>query len=163
MTANQQAPLHIVFVCTGNICRSPMAEVIVQDHLEREGLDAKVRTSSCGIGGWHIGQSADSRALAELSRAGYDGSAHRASQLGEEHADADLLIAMDLGHKDSLIDAGFAPERIRLMRSFDENSPSDAVVEDPYHGDESEFTRTREEIESALPGLLTWIRNQQDS
>ena len=95
--------LHIVFVCTGNICRSPMAEIITHDAMETDMLDLLARVSSCGLGGWHVGQGADERAIAELRRAGHDGAAHRAAQLGEEHMDADLFIAMDSGHRDELI------------------------------------------------------------
>lgn len=152
--------LHICVVCTGNICRSPMGEVIIRDALEQAGLANEVRVSSCGIGGWHVGQGADRRAVAELAHAGYDGTQHVAAKLGPEHQDAQLFLAMDAGHVRDLKARGVYPERIRLLRSFDPNSPKGAEVADPYYGDASEFVRTREEIEAATPGVVAWVRDQ---
>ena len=65
--------LYLVFVCTGNICRSPMAEIIVRDEMEKDMLDLVATVDSCGLGGWHVGQGADERAVAELRRGGHDG------------------------------------------------------------------------------------------
>lgn len=151
---------HVSFVCTGNICRSPMGDVIASEFLEREGLSDQVKVNSCGLGGWHVGQGADRRAVAELANAGYNGSQHRAAQLGPEHTDADLLIAMDSGHYDGLVDAGIPADKIRYMRSFDPNAPEGAGVDDPYYGDAAGFTRTRTEIEAAMPGLIDHIKSQ---
>ncbi|MFC3849871.1 low molecular weight protein-tyrosine-phosphatase [Corynebacterium hansenii] len=148
--------VYLVFVCSGNICRSPMAEIIVRDALEDAGMADDVLVASCGIGAWHVGQPADSRARAELERSGHD-SAHVAAQLGAEHIDATLYIAMDNGHVSQLIARGIPAEKIRLMRSFDPDSPSDAEVADPYYGDASGFARTRREIEAATPGLLAAV------
>ncbi|AKE39607.1 Protein-tyrosine-phosphatase [Corynebacterium camporealensis] len=161
MSTSEDSSLHLVFVCTGNICRSPMAEIIVRDEMEANLLDFLARVSSCGLGGWHVGQGADERAIAELRRAGHDGGSHRAAQLGDEHMDADLFIALDTGHRDALIEKGIEPERVRLMRSFDPSAPEDASVEDPYYGTEKDFTKARRDIEAAVPGLLDWIREQR--
>lgn len=150
--------LYVVFVCTGNICRSPMAEVMFRDALEDAGLTPYVRVRSCGIGGWHIGQQADRRAIAELRNAGHDGSHHRAAQLSDKHRTADLFVAMDDGHVSDLVHRGVFPERIRLLRSFDPAAPEDAPVEDPYYGDQSHFAQTRTQIEAAIPGMLSWVR-----
>lgn len=149
--------LYLVFVCSGNICRSPMAEIIIRDNLEAAGLADDVRVRSCGIGAWHVGQRADSRARAELERNGYDPT-HTAAQLGAEHLDATLFIAMDHGHFSQLVARGVPAEKIRLMRSFDPYAPEGAIVEDPYYGTADGFTTTREQIEAAAPGLLNWVR-----
>lgn len=151
---------HIDFVCTGNICRSPMAEVIIADALEDSGLTERVRVSSCGIGGWHVGQGADKRAVAELRSAGYDGSEHRASQLGPDDMSADLLVALDTGHRSELIARGADATRIRLLRSFDPESPEEASVADPYYGGPEGFSETRRQIEAARPGLVAWLQEQ---
>ncbi|MBZ8178456.1 protein tyrosine phosphatase [Corynebacterium sp. 3HC-13] len=153
-----QRPLHIDVVCTGNICRSPMGEVIIRHFIEDAGLSKAATVTSCGLGGWHVGDSADERALRELSLHGYDGSQHRASQFGQFDADADLLIAMDTGHVSRLIASGVPESKIRLLRSFDPDSPEQSSVEDPYYGGAEGFSITRQQIEAAVPGILDWIR-----
>src|SRR5215510_704899 len=86
----------ICVVCLGNICRSPMAEVLIKSELGRAGLADRVSVESAGTGDWHLGEPMDRRARAELARRGYDGSAHRARQISADWLDRfDLLIAMD--------------------------------------------------------------------
>lgn len=155
---NLNRPLEIVFVCTGNICRSPMAEVIARAWAEEAGLGEDVYFSSCGMGNWHVGHPADRRAVAELGKHNFDGSTHRAAQLGPEHMRADLFIAMDSGHVHELAATGAPNDKIRLLRSFDPDSDPTADVADPYYGTEQDFTLTRQNIEDAMPGLMEWIR-----
>ena len=154
--------IHIDFVCTGNICRSPMAEVIVRQKLIDAGLDPHVRVTSSGICGWHVGNPADERALAELSAHGYDGSAHRAQQFGGEQTNADLIVALATRHVSELVAQGVPEEKIRLLRSFDPDAPEQASVEDPYYGGPEGFTVTREQIEAASDGILDWVRARVD-
>lgn len=149
---------HVDFVCTGNICRSPMAEVIFHDAVEAAGLSPFVRVSSCGIGGWHVGNGADRRAVAELRAAGHDGSDHIASQFGPEDMVADLLVALDTGHVSELVARGVDENRIRLLRSFDPAAPEQASVADPYYGGPEGFVETREQIEAAVEGMLAFVR-----
>jgi len=88
---------HLVFVCSGNICRSPMAELVFRARLEDAGLGDAVRVSSAGTGPWHAGEPADKRARATLKAHGYP-TAHGASEVSDEARDADLLRAADEGH-----------------------------------------------------------------
>lgn len=150
-------PLHVTFVCTGNICRSPMGQNIFRRSLRDAGLDGHVRVTSCGTGGWHVGDAADVRARTELKSAGYDDE-HTAAQLGPEHLGADLLIAMDSGHLAALRDAGVA-DRSSLLRSFDPDADAPDVA-DPYYGSDADFTLVREQVEAAMPGLLDWVRSR---
>lgn len=150
--------LYLVFVCTGNICRSPMAEVMFRDAIEQAGLSRFVRVRSCGIGGWHIGESADRRAVAELRNAGHDGSMHRAAQLSKKHRSANLFVAADKGHVHDLTARGIPAERIRLLRSFDPQAGADVNLADPYYGDATDFALTRQHIEEAIPGMLSWVK-----
>ena len=144
------------FVCTGNICRSPMAEKIFAAHILKEGLESRVRVTSAGTGGWHIGDDADPRTVRELRESGYP-TAHRAAQFGSLHSDADLVVALDTGHDRSLARLGIGSARRRLLRSFDPEA--DGVdVADPYYGGRSGFVECREQIEAAVPGLLDWVR-----
>ncbi|WP_291314198.1 low molecular weight protein-tyrosine-phosphatase [Corynebacterium sp. UBA2622] len=151
-------PLHIDFVCTGNICRSPMAEVIIRSKLKEAGLGKAVRLSSSGIGGWHVGHGADDRALQELADHGYDGSRHRAQQFGPAQQDADLIVALENRHVSELVARGVPEEKIRLLRSFDPSAPEGAGVEDPYYGGQEGFATTREQIEAAADGITAWVR-----
>ena len=149
--------LRLVFVCTGNICRSPMADVMARRALQDAGLADRVTVSSVGTGGWHIGNSMDPRAAAELEAHGYD-SAHVAAQLAETDHSADLLVALDSGHRDHLLAAGVDADRVRLLRSFDAAATGEDVA-DPYYGNDSGFTRTRRQIDAALPGLVAAVRD----
>ncbi|GAA0335925.1 low molecular weight phosphotyrosine protein phosphatase [Actinoallomurus spadix] len=153
-------PYRVTFVCTGNICRSPMAEHIVRRHVEEEGLDVEVDSS--GTGHWHVGDPADERAVATLRRAGYT-SAHRARQFEAAWFDRyDLIIALDQGHQSDL--RYLAPDeeaaaKIRLLREFDPDA-AHLDVADPYYSRNSAFEEVREQIEAAVPGLLDHVREQ---
>ncbi len=139
-----------------------MAAVVFREHLRRAGLDDRVRVTSAGIGGWHVGQPADSRAARTLARAGYP-TEHVAAQVGPEHLDADLLVAMDSGHEAALADL-VGEERVRMFRSFDPAADGDLRgdldVPDPYYGRRDGFTDVLTMIEAAMPGLLTWVRER---
>ncbi|MCH5644456.1 low molecular weight protein-tyrosine-phosphatase [Gordonia sp. ABSL49_1] len=153
--------LHISFVCTGNICRSPMAQNIFRSALDDAGLGDAVRVTSCGTSGWHVGEPADNRARTELLAHGYS-DAHVASQLGPEHFNADLLVAMDSGHVHEL-ERKRLGDRVRLLRSFDEAAdPDDLDLADPYYGGNDDFTVTREQIERSMPGLIAWATERLD-
>lgn len=154
--------LHIDFVCTGNICRSPMAEVIVREKLAQEGLVDAVTVTSSGIGGWHVGQKADERACAELAAHGYDGEAHRAQQFGFAQEQADLIVALDTNHVSELVARGVDEDKVRLIRSFDPAAEEGAGVADPYYGGPEGFAVVREQIESATDGIIAWVRKQLD-
>ena len=144
--------LHIDFVCTGNICRSPMAEVIVRDKLAEAGFgEDAVQVTSSGIGNWHVGHQADHRARAELAAHGYDGEAHRAQQFGAAQFNADLIVALDHNHVSELVARGVPESKVRLLRSFDPQSGADDLgVADPYYGGPEGFAVTRQQIEAAV-------------
>ncbi|MVU83461.1 protein tyrosine phosphatase [Nocardia sp. ET3-3] len=150
--------LHVTFICTGNICRSPMAEKIFAAYLERDGLADRVRVSSAGTGSWHVGDEADYRTTKELVAHGYP-IGHSAAVIGPEHRDADLLVALDTGHERELARLGVPSDRRRLLRSFDPSATGRSVP-DPYYGDQADFASVREQIEAAMPGLLEWVREQ---
>lgn len=148
--------VHVSFVCTGNICRSPMAAQVFRAHLDRAGLRDVVVTSA-GTGGWHVGEPADPRAAEVLRAGGYD-TDHAARQLDSEELSADLLVALDQDHLRSLRRSVPEPERVRLLRSFDPDAPADAEVPDPYYGGPDGFGEVLGMIEAAMPGMVEWVR-----
>jgi protein-tyrosine phosphatase len=152
--------MHVCFVCSGNICRSPMAALIFGEHLRREGLDHEVWVTSAGVGPWHEGEPADPRAAKTLDRAGYP-TEHTAHQLTAEHLGADLLVAMDSGHYHVLREESDDPERVRMLRSFDPSADGDLDVPDPYYGGKDGFRDVLAMVEAAMPGLLDWVREHR--
>ena len=150
-------PLHVTFVCTGNICRSPMAEKMFADQLRRRGLGEAVRVTSAGTGDWHVGSCADDRATRVLRAHGYS-TTHRAGQLNADHLAADLVVALGRNHVRMLRQLGVEESRIRMLRSFDPRSGAYALdVDDPYYGDPDDFEDVLAVIEAALPGLHDWV------
>jgi protein-tyrosine phosphatase len=157
-------PFVVTFVCSGNICRSPIAQVVLTELVRRRGLDEHVHVDSAGIGDWHVGERADPRAIAVLRDHGYDGSAHRARQLDpRELATADLVVAMDDGHAGVLRAFGRTPAdkaKVRLLRSFDPAAGDDLDVADPYYGEDVGFTTVIEQVKAAAPGLVDYVRKR---
>ncbi|MFD9368641.1 low molecular weight protein-tyrosine-phosphatase [Streptomyces sp. NPDC060020] len=152
----------VCFVCTGNICRSPMAESVFRAHVTRAGLDGLVEVDSAGTGGWHEGDGADPRTVSVLEAAGYEQD-HRARQFHASWFERlDLVIALDAGHLRDLRALAPTPQhaaRIRLLRSYDPAATAaEADVPDPYYGSLDGFEECLELVEAASPGLLDAVR-----
>ncbi|WP_019969989.1 low molecular weight protein-tyrosine-phosphatase [Mycobacterium sp. 141] len=152
-----QHVLHVTFVCTGNICRSPMAEKMFAHQIGQRGLADRVRVTSGGTGGWHVGDGADRRACLVLRDHGYP-SDHRAAQVDADHLGADLVIALGRDHARILTELGVDGGRLRMLRSFDPRSATRTPdVDDPYYGSQADFEDVLAVIEAALPGLHDWV------
>ena len=131
------ATYRIALVCLGNICRSPMAHVVLASRVEDAGLADRVHLESFGTGDWHVGRPMDSRAAATLTAEGYDATRHRARTFGVREADAfDLVLAMDRANREDLADLGVDPSRLLLFRSFDPDTADSDEVPDPYYDDD---------------------------
>lgn len=162
-------PYRVSFVCTGNICRSPMGEVILRSMLTDAGLGERVVVDSCGTGEWHVGQSAQPFAIDALADAGYDGTPHRAQQLTPDFVtDRDLLLALDQGHLRWLKKLSRkvpAAAQLRMLREFDETAVAAKTLEvdDPYSGTTADYERARDEIERSCRGLTTWLAHNLTS
>jgi protein-tyrosine phosphatase len=155
--AGIMAVVHVVFVCSGNICRSPVAEKVFRARLADAGLTDAIEVSSAGIGSWHAGEPMDRRAAATLEGRGYD-TEHRAQQVDRRQLDADLLVAATDDHVRDLVAAGAPPERVVLLRSFDPDAPEGAEVPDPYYGGPDGFDEVIGMVEAAMPGLVDRVR-----
>ncbi|GAA1516198.1 low molecular weight protein-tyrosine-phosphatase [Nocardioides humi] len=152
----------IALVCLGNICRSPMADVVLAARVADAGLDDRVEVVSAGTGDWHVGEPMDRRAAALLTAHGYDASRHRAQQvLATWLAEHDLVLAMDHDNLRDLRDLGETdPARVRLFRDFDPDEPG-GEVPDPYFGGDAGFRtvltmveRTSDAVVAAVAGVL---------
>ncbi|RYY49603.1 MAG: low molecular weight phosphotyrosine protein phosphatase [Actinomycetales bacterium] len=160
-----ERPLRVEVTCLGNICRSPMAHVVLEQRLADAGLADDVVVTSSGTGGWHEGEPMDERAATALSAAGYDPTRHRARTFTTDtYAEADLMLAMDArNHADmtELAPTVADAERVRMFRSFDpEAAPGDDEVEDPWYGGAEGFQqvlamveRTSDAVVAAVPQL----------
>ena len=148
----------VALVCLGNICRSPMAQVVLEARLAETGLDDRVSVRSSGTGDWHVGRPMDPRAAATLTAAGYDPTRHRARQYDDaETGDLDLVLAMD---HDNLADLGGRAERVAMFRDVDPVGTG-GDVPDPYYGGPDGFAevlsiveRTSDALVEALADLL---------
>ncbi|NMH96406.1 low molecular weight protein-tyrosine-phosphatase [Pseudonocardia acidicola] len=134
-----------------------MAEKVFAAELAQAGLGDQVTVTSAGTGGWHVGEPADERAAAVLRAHGYP-DAHVARQVDAAVLSADLLVALDSGHRRILQRSVPEPDRVRLLRSFDPAAPDGAEVPDPYYGGPDGFDEVLKMIEAAVPGLLDWVR-----
>ena len=161
-------PYRVMTVCTGNICRSPMAQVVLRDRLRRAGLDGAVVVDSTGISDEERGNPIDGRAARVLSAGGYEVPSHRARRITRtDLAATDLILAMTSAHARALRalardDASLA-RRVRMYRSFDPDAPIDGPeqlldVDDPWYGDHSDFEVTLAEVEAAADGIVAHVR-----
>jgi protein-tyrosine phosphatase len=153
-----EGPYRIALVCLGNICRSPIAHVVLVRALERAGVADKVAVDSSGTGDWHLGHPMDRRAAAALASAGYDGSAHRAQQFTERWYDRhDLILAMDENNYRDVArlapDRETAQQRVRMFREFDPRAEGDLEVPDPYYGGDDGFTHVLRIVERTSQSL----------
>ena len=155
----------VCFVCTGNICRSPMAESVFRARLAEAGLDGLVEVDSAGTGGWHEGDAADPRTVSVLEEHGYDGT-HTARQFRPSwFARLDLVIALDVGHLKALRRLAPTPEdaaKVRLLRSYDPAAGDVLDVPDPYYGGPDGFEECLEMVEAASEGLLAEVRERME-
>ena len=159
-------PYSVNIVCTGNICRSPIAEVVLRQALAEAGLGDQVTVNSAGTGHWHIGHDMDHRARLVLTEAGHEVPRHSAELFEPSmFAAADLILALDTSHLHEL--SQMAPDqqgadKVQLLRSFDPDAGEEdnLDVPDPYYGDRRDFELTYAAVTAAVPGIVAHIREQ---
>jgi len=146
----------LLFVCSGNICRSPLAEAIFRQLAEEAGRSGEFEVDSAGTHGWHEGDPADPRARKVGKRHGVDVTSIARPFVRQDFERFDLILAMDRGHFRELR-ARCPPalhDRIRLMREFDVPQPRDLDVPDPYYSDERAFETVFDILDRSCRGLL---------
>ena len=151
--------MRILFVCLGNICRSPMAEGVVRAELRRRGLAHLVQLDSAGTGSWHVGEPPDPRAREATKRRGIDISALRARQVKRSDMnDFDLVLAMDAENLSDLA-ALATPEQMRRIRLFLDfaQEANEREVPDPYYGGEEGFEHVLDLLQDAARGLCDHV------
>lgn len=150
----------ILFVCLGNICRSPLAEAIFRAKAHQAGLDLEV--DSAGTGNWHAGELADPRAIAVAKERGYPMPMRSRQVLSEDFQTFDLILAMDRSNRDNLVTwPGSEPQKVELLRRFDPAAHS-LDVPDPYYGDLSDFRLVADLITSACDGLIGSLKTKAE-
>lgn len=152
----------IALVCLGNICRSPVADVVLSERVAQAGLDDVVEVVSAGTAGWHAGDPMDRRSAATLTASGYDATRHRAQQVRPSwFAECDLVLAMDatnLADLRALAGVAADPARLRLFRDFDPAAPG-ADVPDPYYGGPDGFEAVLAMVERTCDELMGGIES----
>lgn len=152
----------VLFVCLGNICRSPTAHGIFARQVEEAGLTSCIRVDSCGTGAWHVGEPPDARATAAARLRGYDLTPLRARQFESRDFERfDVILAMDrsnLSHLEALRPADFSG----TLSLFLDYHPAATTreVPDPYYGGDRGFEEVLDLVEAASRGLLEALRTR---
>ncbi len=151
----------ITVVCAGNICRSPIGEVVLQQKLNESGLEIEV--NSAGTGNWHEGENANAKSIKVLTEKGYE-IKHVAKQFKKNwFIEKDLILVMDHQNKRDL--ESIAPiehkSKIKYFREFDKNNLEDFVVPDPYYEPIDAFYEVLEMLEKASSGLVEELKKAQ--
>ena len=149
--------MKLLFVCLGNICRSPTAEGVMRKLVRERGLEDEVVIDSAGTGGWHVGAPPDERATAAAARRDIvlEGAARKVRP--DDFREYDLILAADRENVAAL--RALAPDeearaKVRLLREFDPASSGDLDVPDPYYGADNGFDEVLDLVEAACAGLL---------
>ncbi|MFY0605170.1 MAG: low molecular weight phosphotyrosine protein phosphatase [Cyclobacteriaceae bacterium] len=154
--------LKVLFVCLGNICRSPLAEAVFAHKVNNLGLSNKIETDSCGTAAYHIGASPDHRSIAVANQHGIP-ITHAGRQF--ETSDAEefqYILAMDQSNHRNIIHAlSYKPEGLYLMRDFDPEGKG-LDVPDPYYGENDGFEKVYEMLDRSIDELINHIRKHQD-
>ena len=152
--------VRVLFVCMGNICRSPLAQGVFENVARREGLEDQIFVDSAGTGNWHVGSPPDERALSAASVRGLDIGSQRARQIrAEDCENFDYILTMDEENYGMVSSLCRGSAVVRPFLDFAADSP-EREVPDPYYGGPEGFERVLDLVEEASEGLLEDIRGR---
>lgn len=158
-SAGAQHPVEVVFVCWGNICRSPMAERVAERMAADAGLADQVRFTSAGTSREELGEPIDPRARRVLEAHGYRAGDHSAHQItADEIAGADLVVAAEPLHVDRMLRIAPDADNLSLLSDHDPAAPEGSGLPDPWYGGPEGFEETLAAVEAAVPGVLDEVR-----
>ena len=150
----------VLFVCSGNICRSPTAEGVFRHLVEKEGLSDLIQTDSVGFESYHVGDAPDKRAQRAAAKRGYNLSSLRARTITQkDFKEFDLILAMDRGHL-ALLNRACPTEyksRIHLFMKYAQRFTEEEVP-DPYYGDMENFEHVLDLVEDAAQGIIEHLK-----
>jgi protein-tyrosine phosphatase len=150
--------MRLLFVCLGNICRSPTAEGVMRHLLAAEGLADAVEIESAGTGDWHVGHSPDERSAGAAAVRGIELSGQARQVVPADFEAFDLVLAMDRSNYDDLLELASddARERVHLLREYDPEAVAAGELEvpDPYYGGADGFEDVLDLVTRACEGLL---------
>jgi len=153
-------PTHVLFVCLGNICRSPLAEAVFRAKIAEAGLADAFAVDSAGTGSWHVGEPPDERTR-RVARARGIELARTARQIRRDELDRwDYIVVMDESNRRDVLSLGADPARVVKLRDFDPEGPGD--VPDPYYGGLDAFEQVYGIIDRSLDGFLEALRPSLD-
>ena len=157
MAESSQPTVSVLFVCTGNICRSPTAEGVFRSLVQREGLTNSVQIDSAGTHDYHVGSPPDKRAQEAAKARGYDLSKQRARQISSEDCERfDYILVMDEANYQLV-----RPTCTKVQKFLAYADLTEEDVPDPYYGGDSGFEQVLDMIEAASEGLLAHIQEQR--
>lgn len=153
--------MRVLFVCLGNICRSPTAEAVLRQRLQQAGLAERIEVDSAGTGDWHVGKAPDSRTQQAASRRGYDLSSLRGRQVSpDDFARFDLILAMDSANLRDLQRLRPAQARGELDLYLRRFGLAEDEVPDPYYGGSEGFEHVLDLLEQASDALLIELKGR---
>jgi len=157
--------LNVCFVCHGNICRSPLAQGVMESLVKQEGLEKSILISSAGVSGWHVGEPPDERMQDTAQKHGVSLNSRARHFQAHDFKQMDMVLAMDHRNLETL--KAMRPlteirDKLFLFRSFDPENNGDLEVPDPYYGGDRGFELVYEMVERACPKILEQLKTKLD-